>query len=41
MMWEAKYAELYFIDKYFPAIAAEDLDAAIVSFQKRVRTFSK
>jgi undecaprenyl diphosphate synthase len=41
MMWEAKYAELYFINKYFPAIEEEDLEEAIVSFQKRVRTFSK
>ena len=41
MMWQSKYAELYFIDKYFPAIAIEDLEEAIVSFQKRVRTFSK
>jgi len=41
MMWQAKYAELYFIDNYFPAITAEDLEEAIVSFQKRIRTFSK
>ncbi len=41
MMWQAKYAELYFINKYFPAIEEEDLEEAIMSFQKRVRTFSK
>lgn len=41
MMWQSKYAELYFIDKYFPAIEEKDLDEAIVAFQKRIRTFSK
>lgn len=35
--WQSQYAELYFIDKYWPAIKKEDIVNAIKDYSKRER----
>ena len=37
--WQLVYSEFLFIDKYWPDFSEEDLDKAIVEFQKRNRKF--
>ena len=39
LLWQCAYAELMFIDKYWPDFAAEDLFDAVAAFQKRDRRF--
>lgn len=39
MLWRVSYAELYFVDKHWPAFTAADLDAAIDDFTNRHRRF--
>lgn len=39
LLYQGAYAELYFIDKYWPEITREDLDAAIRSYVERERRF--
>ncbi len=39
MMWRAAYAELYFIDKQWPAFNKKDFDDAIAVFGSRLRRF--
>lgn len=39
MLYRSAYAELLFVDKYWPDFAAEDLDAAIMEFSQRQRRF--
>lgn len=39
MMWHSAYAELYFIDKFWPDFAPEDLDKALDDFADRQRRF--
>jgi undecaprenyl diphosphate synthase len=39
LLWEAAYAELYFVDTLWPDFAAEDLRAAMAEFHRRERRF--
>ena len=39
LLWQAAYAELYFTDKLWPDLTAEDVDAAIDDFNRRHRRF--
>ena len=41
MLYNMAYAELWFVKKHWPAFKAEDVDAAIVEYQKRHRRFGK
>jgi len=40
-IWQAAYAELMFIDKYFPDLTPLDLDKALTDFASRQRRFGK
>ncbi|HEV2412397.1 MAG TPA: polyprenyl diphosphate synthase [Candidatus Saccharimonadales bacterium] len=39
MLWQAAYAELYFVDVYFPDFDPAHLDVAIEAYDKRQRRF--
>lgn len=39
LLWQAAYSELVFTDRLWPDFGAEDLDAAIATFQRRDRRF--
>lgn len=39
LLWQAAYAELYFVDKLWPDITDADVDAAIENFKNRQRRF--
>lgn len=39
MLWRAAYAELYFVQKHWPAFTTDDLDQAITEFSNRHRRF--
>lgn len=39
LLWQAAYAELYFLDKLFPDLTPADLDAALSWFQQQQRNF--
>ena len=39
LLWQAAYAELYFIDKLWPDLTADDVDKAIEEFNRRQRRF--
>lgn len=39
MLWRVAYAELLFIDKYWPEFTEQDLDESIAAYQKRTRRF--
>jgi len=41
MLWRAAYAELYFVEKHWPAFTVEDLDAALAEYAARQRRFGK
>ena len=41
MLWRAAYAELMFIEKYFPEMEAEDVAEIIAEYEKRNRRFGK
>ncbi len=41
MLWQSWYAELYFIDDYFPDLKKEQLAEAIQSYEQRERRFGK
>ena len=41
MLWRASYAELLFLDKYFPEMKAEDVGKIIAEYEKRSRRFGK
>ena len=41
LLWEAAYAELYFIDTLWPDFGAEDLRTAIADFHRRERRFGR
>lgn len=41
MLYNMAYSELMFVKKYWPDFKAEDLDLAIVEYQKRNRRFGK
>lgn len=40
-LWQVAYAEFVFLEKYWPDILPEDLDASIAQFTKRERRFGK
>ena len=37
--WQSVYSELLFIEKYWPDFSEQDLDNAIIEYQKRTRKF--
>lgn len=39
MLWRAAYAELYFVDKYWPGFTRDDFDAALEDYANRHRRF--
>jgi undecaprenyl diphosphate synthase len=39
LLWQLAYAEMQFVDKYWPDFGAEDLAAALVEFRHRDRRF--
>lgn len=39
LLWQAAYAELYFLDKYWPDFNKDDLNTAIEDYSKRKRNF--
>lgn len=39
LLWQLCYAELYFVKKYWPDFRKEDLEEAIIDYQKRQRRF--
>ena len=39
LLWQLSYAELYFVDKFWPDFGTEDLEAAIEEYQSRERRF--
>ena len=39
LTWQSVYSELLFVDKYWPEFTEEDLDNAIIEYQKRTRKF--
>ena len=41
LLYNMAYAELYFVQKHWPAFKGEDLDDAIIEYQKRNRRFGK
>jgi len=41
LIWQAAYAELYFLEKYWPAFNKRDLDKALEVYDKRKRRFGK
>lgn len=41
MLWRAAYAELMFIEKYFPEMTADDMAEILAEYEKRNRRFGK
>lgn len=41
MPWQSTYAEFFFLDKYFPDLSEEDIDAIVEEFGNRQRRFGK
>ena len=41
LLWQIAYSELYFCDTYWPDFNEEDLQKAILSYQKRQRRYGK
>ena len=41
MLWQLAYTELYFTDTLWPAFDRNELDKAIISYQKRERRFGR
>lgn len=41
LLWQIAYAELYFIDVFWPDFSQQHLAEAIISYQKRERRFGK
>jgi undecaprenyl diphosphate synthase len=39
LLWECAYAELLFVDTYWPDFTGEDLAAALAEFEQRERRF--
>jgi undecaprenyl diphosphate synthase len=39
LLWQTAYSELYFTDKMWPDFDGQDLEAAIIEYQKRQRRF--
>lgn len=41
MLWRAAYAELYFVDKYWPDFNSEDMDSAVDEYARRLRRYGR
>ena len=41
MLWRASYAELMFVEKYFPEMAEDDIKEILKEYEKRDRRFGK
>ncbi len=41
LLWHIAYAELYFIDKYWPDFDQQDLKEALTQYAQRTRTFGR
>jgi undecaprenyl diphosphate synthase len=41
LLWHIAYAELYFMDKYWPDFNEQDLISALTEYTKRTRTFGR
>ncbi len=41
LLYNMPYAELYFVDKHWPAFFGKDLDECVIEFQRRSRRFGK
>jgi undecaprenyl diphosphate synthase len=41
LLWHIVYAELYFIDKYWPDFCEQDLSDALLEYARRIRTFGQ
>lgn len=41
MLWRSAYAEMMFIDKYFPDMEAGDIETILAEYEKRNRRFGK
>ena len=41
LLWQSAYAELLFVDKYWPDFSSDDLDKAIEEFDMRDRSFGR
>lgn len=41
MLWRASYAELLFIEKYFPEMTADDITDIVTEYERRNRRFGK
>ena len=41
LIWQAAYAELYFLEKYWPAFNKRDLNKALAVYGKRKRRLGK
>lgn len=39
LLWQIAYAELYFLDKYWPDFDQNDLYNAVIEYKKRIRNF--
>jgi undecaprenyl diphosphate synthase len=39
LLWQAAYAELIFLDRFWPDFTVEDFDAAIAEYERRERRF--
>lgn len=41
LLWQSEYAELMFVEKYFPDFTADDFEQCINEYKKRQRRFGK
>ncbi len=41
MLWRSAYAEMLFVEKYFPEMEASDIDKILEEYEKRNRRFGK
>jgi len=41
LLWQIAYAELYFIDDYWPDFSKQHLEQALLNYQNRERRFGK
>jgi undecaprenyl diphosphate synthase len=39
LLWQAAYAELIFVDRYWPDYTVDDFDAALLEYERRERRF--
>lgn len=41
LLWQSAYSELYFMNKNWPDFTKEDLDKALIEYQRRKRRFGE